>query len=175
MEKANLSTFSKEKQNELALQNATKGKGYIIYDPETPLVINGETKILRVYNKDLEEELQFIIEDDEEKDEKEEYELAQDLYEPDEEDDDGEFSIDEMINREFNHYDDVMELDDEKTSFDDCKYREVRIVFADKTNNEQASHKVKYSQDIFTDLTLEEVQERLLECNSEEEIDDIQE
>ena len=176
MEKIIEKEMSKERQNELALQNATTGKGYILYDPETPLVINSETKILKIYNKDIEEEIPL---DYREKEELEEMELNQDLYEAEESEqddvdvDEG-FSLDEMINREFNHYDNSLE-DDERTSFDENKYREVRIVFADKTSNPQASTKVKYSTDIFTELTLEELQEKLLECNSEEDIEEIQE
>lgn len=176
MEKIIEKEMSKERQNELALQNATTGKGYILYDPETPLVINSETKILKIYNKDIEEEIPL---DYEEQEEIEEMELNQDLYEAEESEqddvdvDEG-FSLDEMINREFNHYDNSLE-DDERTSFDEHKYREVRIVFADKTSNPQASTKVKYSTDIFTELTLEELQEKLLECNSEEDIEEIQE
>ena len=176
MEKIIEKEMSKERQNELALQNATTGKGYILYDPETPLVINSETKILKIYNKDIEEEIPL---DYREKEELEEIEFNQDLYEAEEsEEDDPDvdegFSLDEMINREFNHYDNSLE-DDERTSFDENKYREVRIVFADKTSNPQASTKVKYSTDIFTELTLEELQEKLLECNSEEDIEEIQE
>lgn len=176
MEKIIEKEMSKERQNELALQNATTGKGYILYDPETPLVINSETKILKIYNKDIEEEIPL---DYREKEELEEIEFNQDLYEAEEsEEDDPDvnegFSLDEMINREFNHYDNSLE-DDERTSFDEHKYREVRIVFADKTSNPQASTKVKYSTDIFTELTLEELQEKLLECNSEEDIEEIQE
>ena len=176
MEKIIEKEMSKERQNELALQNATTGKGYILYDPETPLVINSETKILKIYNKDIEEEIPL---DYREKEELEEMEFNQDLYEAEEsEEDDPDvdegFSLDEMINREFNHYDNSLE-DDERTSFDENKYREVRIVFADKTSNPQASTKVKYSTDIFTELTLEELQEKLLECNSEEDIEEIQE
>lgn len=176
MEKELLNKMSKERQNELALQNATTGKGYILYDPETPLVINSETKILKIYNKDIEEEIPL---DYGEQEEIEEMELNKDLYEAEEsEKDDADvdegFSLDEMINREFNHYDNSLE-DDERTSFDEHKYREVRIVFADKTSNPQASAKVKYSTDIFTELTLEELQEKLLECNSEEDIEEIQE
>lgn len=176
MEKIIEKEMSKERQNELALQNAITGKGYILYDPETPLVINSETKILKIYNKDIEEEIPL---DYREKEELEEIEFNQDLYEAEEsEEDDPDvnegFSLDEMINREFNHYDNSLE-DDERTSFDENKYREVRIVFADKTSNPQASTKVKYSTDIFTELTLEELQEKLLECNSEEDIEEIQE
>ena len=176
MEKIIEKEMSKERQNEVALQNAITGKGYILYDPETPLVINSETKILKIYNKDIEEEIPL---DYREKEELEEMEFNQDLYEAEEsEEDDPDvdegFSLDEMINREFNHYDNSLE-DDERTSFDENKYREVRIVFADKTSNPQASTKVKYSTDIFTELTLEELQEKLLECNSEEDIEEIQE
>lgn len=159
--------LSKERQNEIALQNATTGKGYILYDPETPLVINSETKILKIYNKDLEEKMQLEYEESDE--------VENDLFDiGDEDEEDDEFSLDEMINREFNHYDNSLE-EEEETSFDEHKYREVRIVFADRTSNPQASNKVKYSKDIFTDLSLEELQEKLLECNSEDDIEEIQE
>lgn len=173
MEKNFEKETSKERQNELALQNATIGKDYILYDPETPLVINSETKILKIYNKDIEEEIPL---DYGEKEEIEEMELNKDLFEveEDEENEDDDFSLDEMINREFNHYDNSLE-DEERTSFDEHKYREVRIIFADRTSNPEASTKVKYSTDIFTDLTFEELQEKLLECNSEDEIEEIQE
>lgn len=155
--------MSKDRQNALALQLAIKERGIISYDPKAPLIINSETKILRIYNKDLEEILQ--LDDEEDEKENEMFDL---------EEDEERFSLDEMINREFNYYDNSLE-EVEETSFDEHKYREVRIVFADKTSNPQASKKVKYSKDIFTDLSLEEIQEKLLECNNEDDIEEIQE
>ena len=147
---------SKKELNEVALQNAIVGKGYILYDPESPLIINSETKILKIYNKDLESELGLDDESDElEKDlsdiedegKKENDEVETVLFDFICDDEDEEFVLNEMINRTFNHYDNSLE--EEKTSFDEYKYREVRIVFADRTSNPEASNKVKYSKVIF--------------------------
>jgi hypothetical protein len=48
---------SKKRQNELAIENATRDEDHIYYDYKTPLVINEDSKILEVFvKKDYEDE-----------------------------------------------------------------------------------------------------------------------
>ncbi len=151
--KEDLTGMSKTRQNEIALQNAIREDGHIYYDEEHPLVINSDCKILEVYEK--------------EKEEMKEAEQAVENY-IDEDNENEEISYDEMRNREHDYYD---EDGEESTSFDDMQYREVRIVFADKTG---VANKVPYSIDIYTSKSLRTIENELLKCNTEEDIEEIQ-
>lgn len=172
MKKSYLAGMSKEGQNELALQYAIKERSHILYDIETPLVICEDTKVLRIYEKDQyvdEEFLDVVGEEDEVINEADAFDYSEDEdVEADEN-----YSLDELRNRNFNHYEDSME-DEEVTSFNENQFREVRIVFADKIDNPQVYKKTKYTIDIFTSLPLEEIEQRLLECNSEDDIAEMQ-
>lgn len=174
MEKKLLENLSKEGQNEVALQYATKGVGYIEYDPKAPLVISEKSKILRIFEKEREHLLEL------ERNSNEDIELKYKDFNTDDEDE--EFSLEELINREFNHYDDVM--DEEEVSYSENEYRKVRIEFENNSESEEdekeksvydKKNEVLYSIEIFTCLSLDEIEQRLLNCNSEEDIEAIQE
>lgn len=51
--------------------------------------------------------------------------------------------------------------------------RIIRVVFSDRVNNEMAEEKAKYTLDITTSLSLRKFEEKLLKCNSEEDIEDL--
>lgn len=116
----------KRRQNNVAMQLATREEDHIYYEPKNPLVINEENKVLEIFVK---------------RDEEDEYE--------------------------------------EVASFDTEKV--IRIVFKDKDESERNivqefnSEKVPYSIDIHTYLTLDEFERALSKCNSEEEIEDLNE